>query len=329
MKALVTGAGGFLGGAVARLLLEGGHEVRGFARGDYPALRALGASYERGDIADPAAVQRAAAGCDTVFHCAAKAGVWGAYEEYRRANILGTKNVLAACRSLGIRRLIHTSSPSVVFNGTDADGIDETTPYPKKFDSHYSATKAVAEEMVLAANDRELATVALRPHLIWGPGDTQIAPRLVARARAGVLRRIGSDPKRVDTTFIDDAASAHLNAAERLAPGSPAAGRAYFISGGDPRPVWEIIDLILAAAGLPPVAKTVSPRAALAGAALLETVHRLLRLPGEPRLTRFMVLQLSTSHWFDISAARRDLGYEPKVTIEAGMARLKEWFSGK
>ncbi len=326
MKALVTGAGGFLGGAVAGLLLDRGHQVRGFSRGDYPALRARGASFERGDIADAEAVQRAAAGCDIVFHCAAKAGVWGPYEEYRRANIEGTRNVLAACRALGIRKLVYTSSPSVVFDGRDAEGIDESAPYPKYFDSHYSATKAVAEEMVLAADDRELSVVALRPHLLWGPGDTQITPRIIAKARAGVLRRIETGRKLVDTTYISDAAEAHLLAAERLAPGAPPAGKAYFISSGDPRPIWEVIDLILGAAGLPPVQKTISPRAALAGAAVLEAVHRILRLPGEPRLTRFMVLQLSTAHWFNIAAAKRDLGYEPKVKVEEGMERLKEWF---
>lgn len=325
-RALVTGGGGFLGGAIARALIERGARVRSFARGDYPELRAMGVETARGDLADAGAIADAAEGCDVVFHVAAKAGIWGPRRDYFRANVEGTRNAIAACRRRGIARLIFTSTPSVVFDGRDMEGVDESVPYPARYEAPYPETKAIAEREVLAANGAELATVALRPHLIWGPGDRHLAPRIVARARAGRLRRIGDGTNRVDTTYIDDAAEAHLNAAERLAPGSAIAGRAYFISSGDPRRLWEIVDMILEAAGLPPVRRSISAGAAYKIGAVMEAAWRALRLRGEPPMTRFAARELAAAHWFDLTAARRDLGYEPRVTIEEGMARLKAWF---
>ncbi len=328
MKALVTGGGGFIGGAVIRDLLARGDEVRSFSRGSYPALEALGVEARQGDLSDESAVSRACEGRDVVFHVGAKAGLWGSCQDYYRPNVEGTKNILAACRRHGVGRLVFTSSPSVVFDGADAEGIDESAPYPDHFDSHYSRTKALAEEMVLSANDSALRTTALRPHLVWGPGDNHIVPRLVARGRAGLLRRIGSHDKQVDTTYIENAAHAHILASDVLAKSSSkAAGRAYFISQGDPRPLWEIINGILAAAGIPAAKKSIPAFMALALAGAAEGVYRLLGIRSEPRLTRFLVKQLSTAHWFDLSAARRDLGYIPRVSIEEGFGKLKEWFA--
>lgn len=322
MKALVTGGGGFLGKAIIRRLLAGGAEVRSLARGHYPELEATHVDARRGDVADRETVLEACRDRDIVFHVAAKVGLWGDYKEYHQANVVGTLHVIEACRSLGIQRLVFTGSPSVVFDGRDVEGWDESAPYPARFDSHYSRTKAIAEEMVLSANGAGLATVSLRPHLVWGPGDNHIVSRLIARGRAGQLRRIGNFNKLVDTTYIDDAAEAHWLAAERLRPGSPVAGRAYFISAGDPRPIWEVIDGILASAGVAPVTRSVPPALARAAARVLEAVYGLLRVQAEPRLTRFLVSQLSTAHWFDISAARRDFGYAPKVSVKEGLARL-------
>lgn len=327
MNALVTGGGGFLGSAIVRMLLARGDRVRSLARGDYPELTALGVEQVRGDVADAQAVAQAVEGCDVVFHVAAKAGIWGPLEEYVRANVEGTRNVVEACRARGVRRLVHTSSPSVVFDGRDMEGADESAPYASRFEWPYPATKAQAERLVLAANSAELATVALRPHLIWGPGDNHLIPRIVARARAGRLRRIGRRDPLVDSVYVDNAAEAHLLAADRLAdPASPAAGRAYFISQGDPRPLWELVGGILHAAGLPPVRRRVPRAAALAAGAALEVVYRTLHLKGEPPMTRFLAHQLSTAHWFDIAAARRDLGYAPRVSIEEGLRRLERWF---
>jgi 2-alkyl-3-oxoalkanoate reductase len=323
VRALVTGGGGFLGQAIVRGLLRRGTAVRSFSRQAHDALTALRVEQHRGDLADSAAVSSAVQGCDVVFHVAAKPGIWGRYEDYHQPNVVGTQNVIDACRRHGVRRLVYTSSPSVVFDGRDMEGVNESVPYPSKFEAHYPKTKAMAERLVRAANDPQLATVSLRPHLIWGPGDNHLLPRLVARARAGQLARIGSRPNLVDTVYLDNAADAHLLAAERLSPGSPVAGKVYFISQGEPVPMWEMVNRLLLAAGAPPVARTVPVWLALALACVFETAHKVAGNPGEPRLTRFVVLELSSAHWFDISAARRDLGYGPRISIAEGLEMLR------
>jgi nucleoside-diphosphate-sugar epimerase len=325
VKALVTGGGGFLGGVIVRMLRERGDEVRSFSRGDYPALTACGVKQICGDLGDQAAVIAAAQGCDTVFHVAAKAGIWGDYDDFYQANVTGTANVLEACRANGIGRLVYTSSPSVVFDGSDVEGGDESLPYPSSYEAHYPKTKALGEQMVLAANSLELATVALRPHLIWGPGDNHLVPRILGNGRAGKLRRIGNRPNLVDTVYVDNAARAHLQAADRLAPGSPPAGRAYFISNGQPIPLWEMINHILAAADIPPVTRSISPGLAYTAGCICEALWGLLRLAGEPPMTRFVAHELASAHWFDISAARRDLSYQPEESIDEGLLQLRQW----
>jgi len=323
MTVLVTGGGGFLGSAIVRLLRARGDAVRSFSRRCYPALDALGVEQVQGDLADKPAVLRACEGCDLVFHVAAKAGYWGKYDAYHKANVLGTANVLAGCRKHGATRLVYTSSPSVVFEGRDLEGIDESQPYAEKFDAHYPCTKAQAEQLVQLANTARLATVSLRPHLIWGPGDPHLVPRLIAQGRAGKLRRIGVHNKRIDTTYIDNAAEAHLLAADRLSPTSPVAGRAYFISNGEPWPVWDLADEFLACADVPPVTRRISARSARVLAWSLEKMYGLFRLKGEPPMTRFLVKVLTTARWFDLTAARRDLGYTPRVSIREGLERLR------
>ncbi len=331
MKALVTGGGGFLGGAIVRLLLGKGAQVRNLSRGDYPELAALGVDCVKGSVADPAAAAAACEGCDTVFHAAAKVGMWGRYEDFYRDNVEGTATLLEAAKSAGVKKFVFTSTPSVVYpgGGGDVEGWDESRPYPEKSDSHYAATKALAEKAVLAANSPSFSTAALRPHLVWGPGRDHMIATIIERGRAGKLSRIGSFNKLIDTTYIDDAAAAHWLAAERLAPGAACSGKAYFISQGDPRPNWDVVNMILAAAGLPPVARQVPYAAARAAAAALETLWKLSGAKNEPPLTRFVLQQLTTAHWFDISAARRDLGYVPSVSIEEGMRRLAAWLSAR
>jgi nucleoside-diphosphate-sugar epimerase len=325
-KVLVTGGGGFLGSAIARALLKRGDEVRILARGSYPELAAAGAELLRGDISDAAVCRKACEGRDTVFHVAAKIGLWGKYEDFHKANVEGTKNLLNACLELGVPRFVFSGSPSVVFESfVDCDGWDETAPYPKKFDGFYSQTKALAEEQVLLANSKSLATVSLRPHLIWGPGDNHIIWRLIEKSKAGRLKRIGALNKLVDTTYIDDCVEGHLLAAEKL----PAVGgKAYFLSQGDPWPIWKFINGMLAAAGQPPAERSVPLPVAKAAASALELAWTALGRQDEPPLTRFLVSQMSTAHWFDISAAKRDLGYRPSVSIEEGMRRLKDWLAG-
>ena len=324
MKVLVTGGGGFLGQALCRGLVGQGHEVTSFNRGHYPELDALGVRQVRGDLADAAAVMAATQGAEAIFHNAAKAGAWGDYDSYHRANVVGTQNVLDACRAHGIGRLVYTSTPSVTHRKTHPveGGTAETVPYGSGFKAPYATTKTIAEKAVLAANGPDLATVALRPRLIWGPGDNQLLPRMVERAKAGRLRFVGDGSNRIDTTYIDNAADAHFKAFEHLAPGAACAGKAYFISNGEPKPVREILNGLLAAAGAPPVTKTVPFRVAYAVGAVSETLWPLLRLRGEPPLTRFLAEQLSTTHWYDMAPATRDFGYVPRVSIAEGLERL-------
>jgi len=326
VKALVTGGGGFLGGAIVRRLVERGWPVRTFQRGHYQQLDELGVEQIRGDISDTEAVSGVVDGCDIVFHVAAKVDPWGAYQPFHRTNVVGTENVLAAMRSRGVPKLVYTSTPSVVHSGGDLAGVDESEPYPEHFEAAYPQTKAMAEMAVLAANDHELLTVVLRPRLIWGPEDTNLVPQLVARARAGQLRFVGDGSNLVDTVYIDNAVDAHLLAADCLEPGASCAGRPYFISNGEPWPLKKVINGILGAAGLPPEERSVPLKAALVAGAVFENIYKVFPTRGGPRMSRFVARNFATAHWFDISAARRDLGYEPRISIEEGLARLRAWF---
>jgi len=315
----VTGGGGFLGRALVARLQARGDEVTVLARRPQPDLQV---KLALADLNDRPAVMQACQDQDCVFHVAAKAGLWGTWTEYFDSNVIGTRNVLEGCRAAGVRRLVYTSSPSVTFDGHDHSGADESLPYPGSFLNFYSETKALAEREVLAADGPELATVALRPHLIWGPGDPHILPRLVKRARAGRLVRVGPGGNKVDVTYIDNAAQAHVLAADRLEPGSPLAGKAYFLSNGEPVELWPWIDDMLNRLGAPAVRRSLPLGAAQLLGSLLEWLYRLARLPGEPPMTRFLAAQLGTSHWYDITAARRDLGYQPEVSVAEGMERV-------
>ena len=330
MRALVTGGGGFLGRYIVEQLGARGDRVRSFGRGDYPELEALGVEVVRGDIRDRDAVIAACGDIDCVFHVAALPGIGMDRRAYDDINFSGTKNVLAGCQRHGASRLVYTSSPSVVFAGTDQCGIDESVAYDFAWleanRAYYSLSKAQAEQAVLAANREGLRTCSLRPHLIWGPRDGHLVPRLIARARSGRLRRIGDGTNLVDMIYVDNAAEAHVRAADALAGEvASAAGKSYFLSQGEPVNCWRWIDDILALVDLPPVKKSISLNAAWRLGAACEAAYRLLGLKGEPPMTRFLAAQLATSHWFDISAARHDLGYEPRVSTAEGMRRLGEW----
>lgn len=328
-RVLVTGAGGFIGGAIAAAMIARGHVIHALQRGRYPRLEALEREGKlrifRGDLADRELVLRAAEGCEGVFHVAAKAGVWGSYDEYARSNVVGTERILEACRAHAIPKLVYTSTPSVVHAGRDVEGVDERAPYAERFETAYPHTKAIAENMVLAENGAALATVAIRPHLVWGPGDPHFVPRILDRARRGRLVLVGGGRKMIDATYIDSAVHAHLCAWDRLAPGAACAGRAYFVAQGEPMPLADLVNGILAAAGLPPVRRSVSPGLAYVLGAAMEGAYRLVGARVEPPLTRFVARQLATAHWFDLGAARRDLGYQAPVTTAEGLARLAEW----
>jgi nucleoside-diphosphate-sugar epimerase len=321
---LVTGGAGFLGGAIVDRLLERGLEVRSFSRGDYPALRERGVELFRGDLGDGEAVERAVSGCRAVFHVSAQIGAWGRYQDFHRTNVEGTEHILRACRQHGVAKLIYTSTPSVVHAGGDIEGADESLPYATHFDTHYPKTKAIAEQAVLAANGPDFSTVALRPHLIWGPGDNQLIPRLIDRSKKGRIALVGDGQKKVDGVYVDNAADAHLNAFDALVPEAACAGKAYFITNDAPLPIAELMNGILAAAGEPPIGKHVPAGLAVVLGAVLEGIWWTLRLSGEPPMTRFVARQLSTAHWYDISAARKELGYAPQVSTEEGLRRLAE-----
>ncbi|NDK38958.1 NAD-dependent epimerase/dehydratase family protein [Pseudoxanthomonas gei] len=329
MKILVTGGGGFLGQALCRGLVERGHHVVSFNRGNYPVLAQMGVGQVQGDLADAHALTHAADGVEAIFHNAAKAGAWGSYGSYHSANVIGTQNVLDACRRHGIGKLVYTSTPSVTHRATHPveGGTAETVPYGENFQAPYATTKTIAEKAVLAANDSTLATVALRPRLIWGPGDQQILPRLVARAKAGRLRIVGDGNNLVDTTYIDNAAQAHFDAFEHLAAGAACAGRAYFISNGEPKPMGELLNALLDAAGAPRVDRHLSFKAAYRIGAACEVLWKVLPLQGEPPMTRFLAEQLSTTHWYDMAPATRDFGYRPRVSFDEGLTRLKQSLS--
>jgi nucleoside-diphosphate-sugar epimerase len=328
LKALVTGGSGFLGGALARRLVALGHCVRTFSRRAVPELVKLGADSRIGDIRDPQAVAGAAVGMDVIFHTAAMTGIWGKRRDYLDTNATGTVNVIAACHRHGVQKLVFTSSPSVVGSGHAIEGVDESAPYPLEYSADYPETKARAERLVLAANQHVVPSVALRPHLIWGPGDPNLVARIVSRARAGRLRVVGDGRNRVDTVYIDNAVDAHVLAEERLAAGSPIAGKVYFISNGEPLAMEDLLNRILAAAHLPPVARRMTLEGALRLARWLERAHRWLRIQREPLMTKFLAEQLAYPHWFNIAAARRELGYEVRVSIDEGMRRLQAWLSG-
>jgi nucleoside-diphosphate-sugar epimerase len=323
MNCLVTGAGGFLGLAIVEQLVARGDRVRGLCRGRYAELDRLGVETIQADLRDADAVAAACEGVQTVFHVAGVTGIWGPWDHFHGVNTLGTRHVIAGCRRHRVGRLVYTSSPSVIFDGGDQCGVDETAPYPRRWLCHYQHTKALAEQDALAANGRDgVLTCALRPPLIWGPRDPNLVPRLIARARSGQLRRVGKGQNLIDMVFVENAAAAHLQAADRLVAGSPVCGRAYFVTQGEAVNCWRWIDELLALHGMPPVTKSIPLSAAWTAGAAMEAAYKLSGRTSEPRMTRFLAAQLGRSHYFRSKRASQDFGYEPRITTAEGMRRL-------
>jgi 2-alkyl-3-oxoalkanoate reductase len=322
MNVLVTGGGGFLGSHLACRLHAMGHSVSVLGRRRYPNLPPNIIQHQA-DLCDSKAVSEVCQGQDSVFHAGALPGIWGTKKDFYQTNVDGTRHVIDGCHQHGVRKLVFTSSPSVVYSQTDMENVDETTPYPSRYLSDYPKTKALAEQMVVAANgQQDLMTVSLRPHLIWGPGDPHLIPRIIERAKKGQLMRVGEGTNRVDIVYIDNAVEGHIRAWQALKPGSPVAGQCYFLSDGQPVVLWDWINQLLTSMGIAPVTKSISYGMAKNLGWILEGVYRLFGLAGEPRMTRFLAGQLATSHYFDISRARRDFNYEVMVSPEEGMKRL-------
>ncbi len=324
-KALVTGGGGFLGKAIVKKLLLKEFQVTSFSRNFYSDLDSMGVVQIRGDLSDSGAVLNAFKGIDAAFHAAAKPGIWGEYEEYHKANVAGTENVIAACFKNNVKQMIYTSSPSVVFDEKDMENVDETAPYPDKYLAPYPKTKAMAEKLVREAAKKGLKTIIIRPHLIWGPYDNHLVPGILKRA--GRLKRVGREDDLVDTIYVDNAADAHVLAYEKLSSDISLSGNIYFISQDEPVSKWEMANAFLEAAGLPAIKGHVSAKTAYMAGAFFEIIYHFFGIKKEPPMTRFAAKELSTSHWFNISRAKKDLGYHPKISTQEGLMRLREWLS--
>jgi nucleoside-diphosphate-sugar epimerase len=320
---LVTGGGGFLGKVLVRKLIQKRLNVTSFSRQWYSELDVLGVKQIQGDLCSKTDVTKAFYGMDTIFHVAAKPGIWGAYQSYYSVNVTGTRNVIEACLVNRVGRLIHTSSPSVIFGESDMKNLDESIPYPATYLAPYPETKAMAEKLVVGAAQKGLAAIILRPHLIWGPEDNNLVPRILRRGNS--LKKIGPKGDLTDTIYVDNAADAHILSAERLLADASLSGNIYFISQDDPVSKWEMANGFLAAAGLPPIKGRVSARTAYMAGWLFELIYKTLGIEKEPPMTRFAAKELATSHWFNISRAKKDLGYTPAISTEEGLRRLKEW----
>jgi 2-alkyl-3-oxoalkanoate reductase len=315
VKVLVTGASGMLGRATATALAARGDEVTVLQRrpAGLPVREVLV------DVADPAVVRRAVRGQDAVLHLAAKVDVVGSWHEYVQANVRGTRAVVAACRQAGVRRLVHVSSPSVAHSGSALVGAGAGPADPARARGHYSRSKAIAELEALGADDDRLAVLVVRPHLVWGPGDTQLVGRIVERARAGRLPVIGSGAALIDTTYVDNAADALVAAVDAC---GPVHGEALVVSNGEPRPVAEVLARLCAAAGVPAPRRRVPFLLAWAAGAAVEGVWTATQRRDTPPLTRFLAEQLATAHWFDQRRTREALGWTPRVSLAEGFARL-------
>ena len=321
-KVLITGGGGFVGSAIVRQLRARDISCTVVGRNNYPELAAIGVTCRAGNICDREFMRECCRGMDTVFHVASLAGIWGQWQDYYVTNVIGTENIIAGCRSARVTSLVYTSTPSVVFNQHSIHNGDESLPYADRFLCHYARSKVMAERLILAASDQHLRTCAIRPHLVWGPGDPHLIPRLIERGRKGQLRQVGAGDNLVDISYVDNVAHAHLLAADNLAGAGTAAGRAYFVSQGEPVNLWSWVNELFARLDIRPVHAKISYRAAYGIGALLEGFYGLAGRRQEPRMTRFLAQQLAKSHYFSIARAQHDLGYQPLVSTAQGMERV-------
>lgn len=328
-KVIVTGCGGFLGSEIVRQLIDRGDQVVGLSRGEYPKLVAIAMTAKRGDLCDQKFVDANIRNADAVIHTAAKAGVWGRFDQYHLINTLATQWIIEACRRNAIGVLVHTSSPSVTFDGNDQRGVDENEPYPKSFLCAYPRTKMLAERAVLSADQPgQLRTAAIRPHLIWGHGDPHLMPRILDRARQGKLRIVGDGLNTVDMVHVTNAAASHLDALDALRRDPDrAGGRAYFVTDDAPLKCWDWIKGVCQMHGIEPPSKKISFAAAHRFGAALEMLYRSTGRRSEPPMTRFVAAQLARDHYFDISAAKDRLGYRIRTSPVDGLDEIERMFA--
>ncbi|MDO9181581.1 MAG: NAD-dependent epimerase/dehydratase family protein [Bacteriovorax sp.] len=321
-KVLITGAGGFLGSYIARELLKKNYQVFSFSRTEYTFLKELGVTQRLGDLKNFEDVNNALVDIDAIIHTAGMVGIWGRYDDFYATNVIGTQNILKAAMNHGIKKLVYTSTPSVAFGRDSLCGVDESTPYPKNYLTHYAFTKSIAEKMILEANGPLISTVALRPHLIFGAGDKNLVPRVLMAQEKGRLKIIGDGNNLVDVIYVENAAIAHVMALEKLNETHPIAGKAYFLGQG-PIKLWDFTNALLLKAKLPPVTKKISLRKAYYIGFLIESFFKLFRLYKiDPPMTRFVALQLGKSHYFSHHNIETDLGFIPAISIDEGIERL-------
>ena len=328
MKVLVTGTGSLLLGGIASELVRRGDDVVCLQRRPSAFIGHQNAHEVLADICDAEAVAAAAHGCDAIIHGAARVGIVGSQKEFYETNVIGTSNILQAAELHNISRLVFVSTPSVAHTGDSLIGAPAGEAEIGRSRSYYAESKAIAERTVLNARNEHLAVVAVRPHLVWGPGDTQLVGRIVERAASGRLAFIGTGNALVDSTYIDNAISAHIAALDALHIGSACDGKAYVISNGEPRTVNELMRSMCESAGIPFEPRHVSLALGIRLGSLIERLWPLMR-SSEPPLTRFIAEQLGTAHWFDQRTVQQDLGWTPHVSLDEGFQRLTQWFASR
>lgn len=322
-QVLITGGGGFLGKVLARKCVQRGDKVFSFSRTSRTELSVLGVIQIIGDVTDKSAVAAAARGMDVVFHLAARTGNWGRLGPFYKTNVKGTRNVIEACRGSQVKVLVYTSTTRVMMEGRKVFPGTGSADYPRRFSDNYAMSRAFAEQAVRKAADENLRTVILRPHMIWGPGDTSTVPGIFKKRRP--LFRIGNGKNKVSGIYVEDAAMAHLIAADRVLENPDLSGKAYVIAQGEPLVLWDFIDSIRAMKGEAPVRFRLPKRMAYRIGSVLEFFHKHLGLPFGPVITRTMVRELAFSHVFDNGPFQKDLGFEPSVSLDQGMASYKRW----
>jgi 2-alkyl-3-oxoalkanoate reductase len=324
-RVLITGGGGFVGKALVKWLRNENIDCSVLGRNNYPELQSLKIKCYQGDICNKDFILSTIKDFDVVFHVAALAGIWGKKECFYNINVVGTENIIEACIKNNIPALVYTSTPSVVFSGEDILGGDERLPYSQHFLCEYARTKVIAEKIALSVDQAVLKTCAIRPHLIWGPGDPHLIPRLIDRGKKRSLKIVGEGENIVDITYIENVAMAHLLAAKNLLTTGSSSAKAYFIGQERPVKLWRWINTLFKELNIPQVEKKISLSAAYNAGRILETVHKLIIPDKEPVMTRFLAEQLAKSHYFSHQAAHVDFGYTPLVSIEEGMDRLLHW----
>ncbi len=324
MNILVTGAGGFLGFYIARDLKELGHKVYNFSRSHHRDLDQLEITTRIGNLNNPESIEKALKNIDAVFHVAGKVAMWGKWDDFYQTNTIGTKNLVEACKKKGIKKFIYTSTPSVVFGEGDILGEDENLEYPKKYLSLYAKSKMLAEKYVLDQNSENFLTCALRPHLIFGPRDKNIIPRLIEASKKNKLKVVGDGENLVDIIYVENAAQAHIQAFEQLSTDSKVAGSSYFIAQERPVKLWDFINQILQINGQSPITKKIPTNTAYRVGAIIEFFLKLFRVWNiHPPMTRFVALQLGKSHYFSHKKAQTDFNYSPSISIEEAIEKIR------